>query len=56
MNEQLLDWCDTSMPPQDDIDGVNKVAHQLKGRLERLDKHNQQALSRPVRFAASKAI
>ena len=33
---------------QDDIDEVNKTAHQVKQRLERLDKMNQQALSRPV--------
>lgn len=34
---------------QDDIDEVNKIAHQVKNRLERLDKANEQALSRPVR-------
>lgn len=34
---------------QDDIDEVNKIAHQVKNRLERLDKMNEQALSRPVR-------
>ena len=33
---------------QDDIDEVNKTAHQVKQRLERLDKLNQQALQRPV--------
>lgn len=33
---------------QDDIDEVNKIAHQVKNRLERLDKGNEQSLSRPV--------
>ena len=37
---------------QDDIDEVNKIAHQVKNRLERLDKGNEQALSRPVRKAS----
>lgn len=36
---------------QDDIDEVNKTAHQVKQRLERLDKLNQQALSKPVRLS-----
>jgi len=33
---------------QDDIDEVNKIAHQVKNRLERLDKMNEQALGRNV--------
>ena len=33
---------------QDDVDEVNKTAHQVKNRLERLDKLNEQALSKPV--------
>jgi syntaxin 1B/2/3 len=34
---------------QDDIEEVNKVARTVKTRLERLDKANEQALSRRVR-------
>lgn len=34
---------------QADIEEVNKVARQVKTRLERLDKVNEQALKRPVR-------
>lgn len=33
---------------QDDIDEVNKIAHNVKNRLERLDKANEAALTRPV--------
>jgi hypothetical protein len=33
---------------QTDIDEVNKTAHQVKNKLEHLDKLNEQALSRKV--------
>ena len=36
---------------QDEVDEVNKTAHQVKNRLERLDKLNAQALGRPVRIS-----
>ena len=36
---------------QDDVDEVNKTAHQVKNRLERLDKLNEQALGRQVRIS-----
>lgn len=36
---------------QDDIDEVNKTAHQVKNRLECLDKLNEQALGRSVGLA-----
>lgn len=33
---------------QSDIDEVNKIAHQVKNKLENLDKLNEQALGRKV--------
>ncbi len=41
---------------QDDIDEISKTAHQVKARLERLDKMNEQALSRPVRPLLTEAL
>ena len=41
---------------QDEIDEVNKIAHQVKNRLERLDKMNEQALGRPVSFSGQGCI
>ena len=36
---------------QEDIEDVSRTARQVKNRLERLDKVNEQALSRKVRLA-----
>ena len=36
---------------QEDIEDVSRTARQVKNRLERLDKFNEQALSRKVRLA-----
>ena len=47
-------WCGPSLPPnvpcllQVDIDGVNKIAHQCKNRIDRLMKMNEAALNRKV--------
>ncbi len=35
---------------QEDIEEVSRVARQVKNRLERLDKINEQSLSRKVRL------
>ena len=43
-------WELSNMHMQDDIDEVNKIAHNLKARLDYLAKLNEAALKRKVRF------
>ena len=38
---------------QEDIEEVSRVARQVKNRLERLDKNNEQSLSRKVRLTGA---
>ena len=42
---------DRALSVQEDIEDVSRTARQVKNRLERLDKVNEQALSRKVRLA-----